>query len=283
MAHLEIETADGRLRVPLDERRLCIGRLASNDVVLPYKQISRYHAEIRWERGAWSIIDLGSVNGLRVGDRHVARAPLRPGERVVLAPGVALSLVAEDASDVATLETTRLSAMAVSSAVEDVAGLPTGVRLVTPSGPARTVTESGMGSTADFHGGPHSTWLRASSAIPWSRGAESPQHEPGDTKADRNAQFGAFQDALEGDIFRSGYVRSGDPVAMDSGSSLYACQTCGQLTAPDAVACSHCKTSLAQPCPTCGFSLLPAQDRCPRCHRVNPASEIQRGRRRTTG
>ena len=43
-----------------------IGRLLDNDVVLPFDFASRYHAEIRFENGEWTAVDLGSKNGLMI-------------------------------------------------------------------------------------------------------------------------------------------------------------------------------------------------------------------------
>ncbi|MGZ3664599.1 MAG: FHA domain-containing protein [Ktedonobacterales bacterium] len=53
---------------------------------------------------------------------------------------------------------------------------------------------------------------------------------------------------------------------------LHVCQTCGQLTAPDSVYCQNCHHTIAQECVNCRLSLLPIQDRCPRCHTPNSAS-----------
>lgn len=53
---------------------------------------------------------------------------------------------------------------------------------------------------------------------------------------------------------------------------LHVCQTCGQLTAPDAVYCQSCHHSIARECANCRLSLLPIQERCPRCQTPNPGS-----------
>lgn len=63
---------------------------------------------------------------------------------------------------------------------------------------------------------------------------------------------------------------------------LHVCQTCGQLTAPDAVYCQNCHHPIAYECPNCHLSLLPIQDRCPRCHAPNPAS-VRRAHRNPGG
>jgi hypothetical protein len=63
---------------------------------------------------------------------------------------------------------------------------------------------------------------------------------------------------------------------------LHVCQTCGQLTAPDAVYCQNCHHPIAYECPNCHLSLLPIQDRCPRCQAPNPAS-VRRAHRNPGG
>lgn len=60
--------------------------------------------------------------------------------------------------------------------------------------------------------------------------------------------------------------------AGPSSTLLHVCQTCGQLTAPDSVYCQSCHHSIARECTNCRFSLLPIQDRCPRCQTPNPGS-----------
>jgi len=63
--------ATGR-RIPLTETRTTIGRQAGNPVVLADSLISRQHAAIVYQAGAYAIQDLGSANGTYVNDRRVA-------------------------------------------------------------------------------------------------------------------------------------------------------------------------------------------------------------------
>jgi hypothetical protein len=73
--------AGRRLLVP--PRGATIGRSRDCDVVLEDSGVSRRHAELRPEGGAWTIEDLGSTNGVRVNGIAV-RGPheLRSGDRV---------------------------------------------------------------------------------------------------------------------------------------------------------------------------------------------------------
>jgi Protein of unknown function (DUF3662)/FHA domain len=43
-----------------------IGRHLTNDVIVNDKRVSRYHAEIRYERGQFVVYDLGSTNGVGI-------------------------------------------------------------------------------------------------------------------------------------------------------------------------------------------------------------------------
>ncbi len=81
--------------VPLPEGGLSIGREADNGLVLEDAGISRHHARIFREAGAWVLEDLGSANGSWIGEARVQRRVVRPGEAVRLG-GVSLVL-AEDA------------------------------------------------------------------------------------------------------------------------------------------------------------------------------------------
>ncbi len=90
MAYVEIETPDGSRRVTLERDRLRIGRLATNDVVLAFPQVSRQHAELRHIKGQWWITDLGSTNGLQLDARRIQDHALRDGDWLMLAPGISI-------------------------------------------------------------------------------------------------------------------------------------------------------------------------------------------------
>ena len=72
--------------VELGERNARIGRGDQNDIVLPdpAKSVSRFHAELRFEGGKYSVVDLNSQNGTWVAGRRVQQAVLEPGVPVVL-------------------------------------------------------------------------------------------------------------------------------------------------------------------------------------------------------
>jgi pSer/pThr/pTyr-binding forkhead associated (FHA) protein len=65
-------------RIELQETPLRIGRAPENELVLgdPNKGVSRAHAEIRYERGCYVVVDLDSQNGVWLGKRRVRRDQL---------------------------------------------------------------------------------------------------------------------------------------------------------------------------------------------------------------
>ncbi len=75
----------------LDQPLLTIGRLSSNDVQVPSQRISRLHARLRWENGAWLIEDADSLNGIVYQGQRVERHVFSNGDRIFLAPRAVLS------------------------------------------------------------------------------------------------------------------------------------------------------------------------------------------------
>jgi hypothetical protein len=74
---------DGR-RIELTKRVVVLGRSRDCDVRVDDANVSRRHAEIRQENGAFWIVDLGSTNGIEVNGRRTDRAKLTGDERIVL-------------------------------------------------------------------------------------------------------------------------------------------------------------------------------------------------------
>jgi pSer/pThr/pTyr-binding forkhead associated (FHA) protein len=70
----------------LDKSVLTVGRLSSNDIQVPSQRVSRLHAKIRWDNGAWLIEDAESLNGLVYQGNLVERLALKNGDRVHIAP-----------------------------------------------------------------------------------------------------------------------------------------------------------------------------------------------------
>ncbi len=79
---------DGRIvgERQLNKAVLTVGRLSGNDVQVPSQRVSRLHAKIRWENGAWVIEDAESLNGLVYQGHLVDKHVLAHGDRIHVAP-----------------------------------------------------------------------------------------------------------------------------------------------------------------------------------------------------
>jgi hypothetical protein len=76
-------TVEGKRR-ELMEDAVAIGRSRECDITLSDPNVSRRHAEIRHEDGAWWIVDLGSTNGVEVNGERVERAKLETEDTIVV-------------------------------------------------------------------------------------------------------------------------------------------------------------------------------------------------------
>lgn len=93
-------------RWPLDRSRpLTIGRSDECDIVLPDRQVSRYHAQITWRGECYSVEDLGSKNGTHVNGQELAGpAELGDGDEIQIALRFKLAFVDAGATAPLTLE-----------------------------------------------------------------------------------------------------------------------------------------------------------------------------------
>mgnify|MGYP003863586193 CR=1 FL=1 len=70
-------------RFPLGGERVVIGRAGAGDLVIDDPHVSREHAEVIFEEGAYALADLGSTNGTYINGRRVSgKQPLRDGDVV---------------------------------------------------------------------------------------------------------------------------------------------------------------------------------------------------------
>ena len=76
------DPSGGRTRAPVAELPFLIGRQSGNHLVLRDARISRTHAQIVAEGGAYFIEDLHSLNGVFVNDERVGRRRLNPSDRI---------------------------------------------------------------------------------------------------------------------------------------------------------------------------------------------------------
>ncbi len=77
----------------LNKPMLTVGRLSGNDVQVPSQRVSRLHARIREENGAWVIEDAESLNGLIYRGQRIDRLVLSNGDRIHVAPTAVLQFV----------------------------------------------------------------------------------------------------------------------------------------------------------------------------------------------
>jgi hypothetical protein len=75
------------LRTPIGPRGLVIGRSSDADLVLSSTEVSRRHAEIVPDEGAWILVDLGSTNGVRLNARPIGvPTQLTDGDVIEIGP-----------------------------------------------------------------------------------------------------------------------------------------------------------------------------------------------------
>ena len=68
----------------LDSERVVVGRSRECDVTIDDPNVSRRHAELVRQDGAYWIVDLGSTNGVEVNGKRVERARLEHDDRIVI-------------------------------------------------------------------------------------------------------------------------------------------------------------------------------------------------------
>jgi transcriptional regulator with GAF, ATPase, and Fis domain len=85
---------------PLVKTSILVGRDEAADVRLPVSAVSRRHAELQWERGRWSLRDLGSRNGTLVDGHLVEEVELDDCAEIRIGDSI-LKLVEKDAASFA--------------------------------------------------------------------------------------------------------------------------------------------------------------------------------------
>jgi DNA-binding winged helix-turn-helix (wHTH) protein len=86
-------------RWTLGEDEFVIGRGHDCQLILPERQVSRYHVRITHEDGRYILHDLGSKNGTHLNGKQVqGSAPLRDGDEIQIALCVKLLFIGTDAT-----------------------------------------------------------------------------------------------------------------------------------------------------------------------------------------
>jgi len=108
----------------LESDVVTIGRWSENDIVLPDREVSRHHAQIRQDSGQYVLVDLGSKNGTLINGVRAERAiVLRDGDEILVAPRYRLLFVDSEAT---VPTTTRPRGVRIDSVTRTVtvAGIP---------------------------------------------------------------------------------------------------------------------------------------------------------------
>jgi hypothetical protein len=71
-------------RIPIDKRRVVLGRSRECDIQVNDPNVSRRHAEIRQEGATYWMVDLDSTNGIELNGRRQRRVKLENGTKVTL-------------------------------------------------------------------------------------------------------------------------------------------------------------------------------------------------------
>jgi pSer/pThr/pTyr-binding forkhead associated (FHA) protein len=90
---------------PLDTDVFTVGRGSDCNLILPERQVSRYHIRIRHEQGNYVLYDLGSKNGTHLNGAQIAEPTiLRDGDEIQIALSVRLMYIGSDATIPLTFE-----------------------------------------------------------------------------------------------------------------------------------------------------------------------------------
>lgn len=93
-----IQGRDQGKRFELSSGALSIGRDSTSGIHLADTEVSRRHAEVRFERGEYSITDLGSSNGIFINSQKQSSWKLRTGDRIQLGKSLLLFTNPEESS-----------------------------------------------------------------------------------------------------------------------------------------------------------------------------------------
>jgi len=92
-------------RWQIDTKEFVIGRGADCQIMLPERQVSRYHAKIVRENGRYVLHDLDSKNGTHLNGVQVkGSSPIRDGDEIQIALCVKLLFIGTDATIPLTVE-----------------------------------------------------------------------------------------------------------------------------------------------------------------------------------
>ncbi|MFO1483142.1 MAG: FHA domain-containing protein [Verrucomicrobiaceae bacterium] len=80
MPRIQFTTPDGASGVlELDAERMTLGRADDNQLIIADDSVSSHHGEVAFDGASWTLNDLGSTNGTKVGGSRVETVKLNAG------------------------------------------------------------------------------------------------------------------------------------------------------------------------------------------------------------
>lgn len=80
MPRIQFTTPDGASgALELDAERMSVGRADDNQLIIADDSVSSHHGEVAFDGSSWTLTDLGSTNGTKVGGARVETVPLTSG------------------------------------------------------------------------------------------------------------------------------------------------------------------------------------------------------------
>lgn len=71
--------------IPLQAKKLLVGRRSHCDIKLDFTNVSSHHCELELRDGYWFVRDLGSSNGVKVNGERCEDSVLMPGDEISIA------------------------------------------------------------------------------------------------------------------------------------------------------------------------------------------------------
>ncbi|WP_395737702.1 FHA domain-containing protein [Prosthecobacter sp.] len=80
MPRIQFTTPDGASgALELDAERMSVGRADDNQLIIADDSVSSHHGEVVFDGSSWTLTDLGSTNGTKIGGTRVEQVSLSPG------------------------------------------------------------------------------------------------------------------------------------------------------------------------------------------------------------
>lgn len=80
MPRIQFTTPDGASgALELDAERMSLGRADDNQLIITDDSVSSHHGEVSFDGSSWTLTDLGSTNGTKLGGSRVESIALAPG------------------------------------------------------------------------------------------------------------------------------------------------------------------------------------------------------------